>query len=66
MNGILMRKLEEAGGSSIFSVRELDDEDSSGKSADSGDSVRLSTSNHVISYQSIALLRGRPQGEKAT
>lgn len=53
MSGILMRKLEEVGGSSIFSVWELDDEVSSGKSADDGDSVNLSISSHFIrKYQS--------------
>ncbi|XP_033022208.1 cysteine/serine-rich nuclear protein 3 isoform X2 [Lacerta agilis] len=48
MSGILMRKFEEVGGSSIFSVWESDDEVSSGKSADDADSVNLSTSNHFI------------------
>ncbi|KAF7248275.1 Cysteine/serine-rich nuclear protein 3 [Varanus komodoensis] len=48
MSGILMRKFEEVSSSSIFSVWESDDEVSSGKSADDGDSVSLSTSNHFI------------------
>ncbi|XP_015271655.1 PREDICTED: cysteine/serine-rich nuclear protein 3 [Gekko japonicus] len=48
MSGILMRKFEETGGTSIFSVRESEDEDSSGKSADSGDNISLSTSNHFL------------------
>nr|XP_008113360.1 PREDICTED: cysteine/serine-rich nuclear protein 3-like isoform X2 [Anolis carolinensis] len=43
MSRILMRKFEEVGSSSLFSVWESDDEVSSGKSADDGDSVNLST-----------------------
>ncbi|KAH0621441.1 hypothetical protein JD844_022768 [Phrynosoma platyrhinos] len=48
MSGMLMRKFEEVGSSSIFSVWESDDEVSSGKSADDGDSVSPSTSDHFI------------------
>lgn len=47
MSGILKRKFEEVDGSSpCSSVRESDDEVSSSESADSGDSVNPSTSNH--------------------
>lgn len=47
MSGILKRKFEEVDGSSpCSSVRESDDDISSSESADSGDSVNPSTSNH--------------------
>nr|XP_060634254.1 cysteine/serine-rich nuclear protein 3 isoform X2 [Anolis sagrei ordinatus]XP_060634263.1 cysteine/serine-rich nuclear protein 3 isoform X2 [Anolis sagrei ordinatus] len=47
MSGILKRKFEEVDGSSpCSSVRESDDDVSSSESADSGDSVNPSTSNH--------------------
>uniref|UniRef100_A0A670YA02 Cysteine and serine rich nuclear protein 3 n=1 Tax=Pseudonaja textilis TaxID=8673 RepID=A0A670YA02_PSETE len=47
MSGILKRKFEEVDGSSpCSSVRESDDDISSSESAESGDSVNPSTSNH--------------------
>ncbi|XP_067405443.1 cysteine/serine-rich nuclear protein 3 isoform X1 [Emydura macquarii macquarii] len=47
MSGILKRKFEEVDGSSpCSSVQESDDDVSSSESADSGDSVNPSTSNH--------------------
>uniref|UniRef100_A0A8C8SJ31 Cysteine and serine rich nuclear protein 3 n=1 Tax=Pelusios castaneus TaxID=367368 RepID=A0A8C8SJ31_9SAUR len=47
MSGILKRKFEEVDGSSpCSSVQESDDDISSSESADSGDSVNPSTSNH--------------------
>uniref|UniRef100_H3BJW4 Cysteine-serine-rich nuclear protein 3 n=1 Tax=Mus musculus TaxID=10090 RepID=H3BJW4_MOUSE len=47
MSGILKRKFEDVDASSpCSSARESDDEVSSSESADSGDSVNPSTSNH--------------------
>uniref|UniRef100_A0A8C4YQB3 Cysteine and serine rich nuclear protein 3 n=2 Tax=Gopherus evgoodei TaxID=1825980 RepID=A0A8C4YQB3_9SAUR len=63
MSGILKRKFEEVDGSSpCSSVRESDDDISSSESADSGDSVNPSTSNHFT--PSSILKRGEAEKDK--
>lgn len=59
MSGILKRKFEEVDGSSpCSSVRESDDDISSSESAESGDSVNPSTSNHFTRKYYSYIARG--------